>query len=68
MYINWVLERLVKTNLTNNFTNKKSSITYGYDKVGSRTLMIKDGATTSYEYNNLNQLTSSVESKDGKEI
>ena len=29
--------------------------------------MTKDGETTSYEYNNLNQLISSVESKDGKQ-
>ena len=30
--------------------------------------MTKDGATSNYKYNELNQLTSSVESRDGKEI
>ena len=29
--------------------------------------MIKEGSITSYEYNNLNKLILSVESKDGKE-
>ena len=29
--------------------------------------MIKEGSITSYEYNNLNKLISSVENKDGKE-
>ena len=61
------LGRLVKTDLTNHSTGKNSSITYGYDKVGNRTSMTKDGSTTSYEYNELNQLTSSIESKGGKE-
>lgn len=35
-------------------------MTYGYDKVGNRILMTKEGATSSYKYNELNQLTSSV--------
>ena len=61
------LGRLVKTDVTNHSTGKNSSITYGYDKVGNRTSMTKDGSTTSYEYNSLNQLKSSIESKDGKE-
>ncbi|MDY3374185.1 MAG: DNRLRE domain-containing protein [Terrisporobacter othiniensis] len=61
------LGRLVKTDVTNHSTGKNSSITYGYDKVGNRTSMTKDGVTTSYKYNELNQLTSSVENKDGKE-
>ena len=61
------LGRLVKTDVTNHSTDKNSSITYGYDKVGNRTSMTKDGVTTSYKYNELNQLTSSVENKDGKE-
>lgn len=42
-------------------------IPYGYDKVENRIRMTKDGVTTSYKYNELNQLTSSVESKYGKE-
>lgn len=29
--------------------------------------MIKDGATTSYTYNDLNQLTKSIEYKEGKQ-
>ncbi|MDY3374461.1 MAG: hypothetical protein SOX50_14455 [Terrisporobacter othiniensis] len=29
--------------------------------------MIKDGATTSYTYNDLNQLTKSIEHKEGKQ-
>ena len=61
------LGRLVKTDVTNHSTGKNSSITYGYDKVGNRTSMTKDGVTTIYKYNELNQLTSSVENKDGKE-
>ena len=62
-----MMGRLVKTDVTNHSTGKNSSITYGYDKVGNRTSMTKDGSTTSYEYNSLNQLKSSIESKDGKE-
>ena len=61
------LGRLTKTAVTNKSTNNKSNITYEYDKVGNRKLMTKDGATTSYTYNDLNQLTSSKENKDGKE-
>ena len=60
------LGRLVKTDVTNHSTGKNSSITYGYDKVGNRTSMTKDGVTTNYTYNDLNQLTKSTESKDGK--
>lgn len=51
------LGRLTKTDITNNSTKKTSSITYGYDKAGNRTSMTKDGATTAYSYNKLNQLT-----------
>lgn len=55
------------TDATKNTTGKKSSITYGYDKAGNRTSMTKDGATTSYSYNKLDQLTKATETKDGKE-
>ena len=61
------LGRLTKTDITNNSTNAKSTISYGYDKAGNRISMTKDGATTNYSYNKLDQLTKSTESKDGKE-
>ena len=61
------LGRLTKTNITDKSTNKKSTVTYEYDLVGNRTSMTKDGATTSYTYNDLNQLTKSTENKDGKQ-
>ena len=61
------LGRLTKTEVINKSTNKKSNTTYEYDKVGNRKLMTKDGATTNYTYNELNQLTSSKENKGGKE-
>ena len=63
-----MLGKLVNTDVTNHSTGKNSSITYGYDKVGNRTSMTKDRSTTSYEYNSLNQLTSSIESKDGNKL
>ncbi|MEG0097726.1 MAG: RHS repeat-associated core domain-containing protein, partial [Cetobacterium sp.] len=62
------LGRLTKTEINNKTANKSSTVSYGYDKVGNRTSMTKDGATTTSKYNNLNQLTSSIENKDGKEI
>lgn len=49
------------------FYRQKSIIAYGYDKTGNRASMIKDGATTSYTYNDLNQLTKSIEHKEGKQ-
>ena len=52
-----MLGKLVNTDVTNHSTGKNSSITYGYDKVGNRTSMTKDGVTTNYTYNDLNQLT-----------
>lgn len=61
------LDRLIKTDITNNFTKNTNSITYGYDEADNRTSMTKDGATTNYSYNKINQLIGSIEIKDGKE-
>ena len=52
-----MLGKLVNNDVTNHSTGKNSSIAYGYDKVGNRTSMTKDGVTTNYTYNDLNQLT-----------
>ena len=49
------------------FYRQKRTIVYGYNKTGNRASMIKDGATTSYTYNDLNQLTKSIEHKEGKQ-
>ncbi|WP_343346252.1 DNRLRE domain-containing protein [Terrisporobacter petrolearius] len=66
------LGRLTETNIRDNISNSISSTVYTYDKVGNRVKEAKDGKTTTYTYNSLNQLVSSVEvgsedSKDGSE-
>ncbi|WP_343337954.1 hypothetical protein TPELB_33410 [Terrisporobacter petrolearius] len=66
------LGRLTETNISDNVSNSISNTVYTYDKVGNRVKEAKDGKTTTYTYNSLNQLVSSVEvgsedSKDGSE-
>ncbi|WP_419725664.1 polymorphic toxin-type HINT domain-containing protein [Terrisporobacter petrolearius] len=66
------LGRLTETNISDKVSNTISNTVYTYDKVGNRVKEIKDGKTTTYTYNSLNQLVSSVEvgsedSKDGSE-
>ncbi|WP_316719932.1 polymorphic toxin-type HINT domain-containing protein [Terrisporobacter petrolearius] len=66
------LGRLTETNIRDNISNSISSTVYTYDKVGNRVKEAKDGKTTTYTYNSLNQLVSSVEVgsedlKDGSE-
>ncbi|WP_434799150.1 hypothetical protein [Terrisporobacter vanillatitrophus] len=66
------LGRLIETNISDNVSNSISSTVYTYYKVGNRVKEAKDGKTTTYTHNSLNQLVSSVEvgsedSKDGSE-
>ncbi|WP_434799139.1 hypothetical protein [Terrisporobacter vanillatitrophus] len=66
------LGRLTETNIRDNISNSISNTVYTYDKVGNRVKESKDGKTTTYTYNSLNQLVSSVEvgsedSADGSE-
>lgn len=58
------LNRLIKTKIVNNLTYETSEITYTFDKVGNRIGMTEDGVTTTYTYNDLDQMVKSVE-KDG---
>ena len=55
------LGRLTETNIRDNISNTISNTVYTYDKVGNRLKEVKDGKTTTYTYNSLNQLVSSVE-------
>ncbi|WP_434799126.1 toxin C-terminal domain-containing protein [Terrisporobacter vanillatitrophus] len=55
------LGRLTETNINDNISNTISNTAYTYDKVGNRVKEVKDGKTTTYTYNSLNQLVSSVE-------
>ena len=55
------LGRLTETNIRDKISNTISNTVYTYDKVGNRVKEVKDGKTTTYTYNSLNQLVSSVE-------
>ena len=50
------LNRLISTVETDNTTGNASETLYEYDKVGNRTKVVETGKTTSYTYNELNQV------------
>ena len=52
--------------MTDNKTGaEEETVTYTYDAAGNRLTETKGGNTTSYSYNNLNQLTEATETGTG---
>ena len=70
-YIYDPMGRLEHTKITDNLKESISNIDYSFDKVGNRkSMVVEDSAvitTTDYQYNDLNQLTSSITSNKDKE-
>ena len=70
-YIYDPMGRLEHTKITDNLKESISNIDYSFDKVGNRkSMVVEDSAvitTTDYQYNDLNQLTSSITTNKEKE-
>jgi len=62
-YVYDQLGRLTSASVTDNTQSSPTPVTtsYAYDDAGNRTSMTKDGVQTSYEFNILNQMTSSTQ-------